>query len=71
MFKNYMRTIKIEKNFKIFFRFGFVFFRYRWILWIEILVGKKVRVEGGDLVLDRGSRECEGRWWWLMARIWI
>lgn len=32
---------------------------------------RQARAEGGDPVLDWGSRECEGRWWWLMARTWI
>lgn len=36
----------------------------------EASVGK-ARAEGGDPILDWGSRECEGRWWWLMARTWI
>lgn len=32
---------------------------------------RKARAGGGGPVLDWGSREREGRWWWLMARTWI
>lgn len=32
----------------------------------------KLELKGGGPVLDwGGGRECEGRWWWLMARTWI